>query len=133
MATLGLKQFFEAFSSDSESVEIEVTDEIKVHNEIYNTEVDEVEGNATMVITVNGIVTQSIRPTTHEKKGYEIFGFAIEKIVLHGVSYTYSEIVKKFGEECLGDKKHLVYLVRDGLKEKYKDVVFNIEKAYMIE
>ena len=51
-----------------------MSNEIKVHNEIYNTEVDEVEGNATMVITVNGIVTQSIRPTTHEKKGYEIFG-----------------------------------------------------------
>ena len=59
----------------------------------------------------------------------------IEKIVLHGVSMTFSELKEKYGELCLGDVEQIAYDVRDALQEKYKDdsIVYNLKNATLAD
>ena len=126
-----LKAIFEAFVQGDELVDFETIDELKLNMVVYDTVADEEEGTAKVVIKVEGIVTQPLKNNVHSSKSYKVYNITIEKAVLHGVSYTYSELIEKYGEMCLGDDAHIFQEVRDELTSKYKSnrIVVSIKDA----
>jgi hypothetical protein len=95
-----LLEIYNALST-GEDIDIEVIDEVKFKTDVVDETTEEIEGTATVVVAVNSQVTQDIRK--RGKKSYQIYSMKIEKIVLHGVSMTFSELKEKYGELCLGD------------------------------
>lgn len=127
-----LLEIYNALST-GEDIDIEVIDEVKFKTDVVDETTEEIEGTATVVVTVNSQVTQDIRK--RGKKSYQIYSMKIEKIVLHGVSMTFSELKEKYGELCLGDVEQIAYDVRDALQEKYKDdsIVYNLKNATLAD
>ena len=127
-----LLEIYNALST-GEDIDIEVIDEVKFKTDVVDETTEEIEGTATVVATVNSQVTQDIRK--RGKKSYQIYSMKIEKIVLHGVAMTFSELKEKYGELCLGDVDQIVYDVRDALQEKYKDdsIVYNLKNATLAD
>lgn len=127
-----LLEIYNALST-GEDIDIEVIDEVKFTTDVVDETTEEVEGTATIVVTVNSHVTQDIR--NRGNKSYQIFTMKIEKVVLHGVAMTFSELKGKYGELCLGDEKQIAFDVRDALVKKYKDdnIVYNLKNATLAD
>ena len=73
-----LLEIYNALST-GEDIDIEVTDEVKFKTDVVDETTEEIEGTATVVVTVNSQVTQDIRK--RGKKSYQIYSMKIEKIV----------------------------------------------------
>lgn len=133
MATL--KEIYNALNAGENEVDYEVVDEIKLNLEVFDETAEEVEGDAKCVVTVNAEITTDVKRTSYSINSYRIYNIVIEKVVLHGVAMTYSEVKEKYGNECLGDDKHIIYEVRSALEAKYKNenMVFDVYKATVAE